>query len=76
MLPTKPEEAASTVSKDDMVDAWWNVSDETQHMHDTTASSARTLHRITTTGRTGWRKETRKIVENLDIVLGHAVVSK
>lgn len=70
------DKTESAISKDDMADAWWNVSDETQHMHDAAASSIRTLHKTTNTGRTGWRKETQKIVENLDIVQDHAVVAK
>ncbi|KAL1892460.1 hypothetical protein Sste5346_006970 [Sporothrix stenoceras] len=41
-----------SVSIKDMSDAWWNVSDETQHMHDAAASAVRKLHKLTNTGRT------------------------
>lgn len=68
---TKP-----TGEEAEMAEAWWSMSDETQHMHDAADATVRALHELTKSGRASWRKETRKIVENLDSVRGDVTVAK
>ena len=76
VLSHSSKKSNPTDEEAEMADSWWTVSDETQHMHDAADATVRALHMLTKSGRAGWRKETRRIVENLNRVRGEVAVAK